>query len=1019
MSPVDRLEDDLVETPAHEIFKDLGYEALLGSELNSERDVSDAILTSRLDKKIRELNPDLPETVYQTAVSKVKSLRNHTVMENNQEFQEMLLAGVKVVHQGEKRKEPYAVKLIDFEKATNNDFAAVRQLAFQKNETVKAIRTDHILFVNGLPLVVLEYKSPTEKLTDAYSQIGKTDYQRKFPKLFNYNAFNVISNKTLAKYGTMSADYQWFGDWNDPTNPDEITSNRLEIMQRLLLNKETLLKLVQKYVEFEKDNKGRLIKKIAGQHQIQAVETAVKKTIDVFSQKDEKRIGVIWHTTRSGKSLTMMLYANIISKIEKFNDPTFVVITDRTDLDDQLGGFWNKGGFPYKKPKGAIQTADSVTDLREKLSIPAGKVIFTTIQKFQTTKDEKDAKIKYPKISDRRNIILIVDECHRTQYQNLAINLSLALPNALKIGFSGTPIETEDKSTSYVFGEDLHRYKINDAVRDNKVKRIICESRLVEQHLVNKMLSSDYDEITKDLDPEAKGILTGKYSKLKTLMEDKERLEIIANDVVSTFLAKQKLWKGKAMLAASTKLAAARYADIISKIPDAPKCTCIISDGNETITDSTSEEKKDRHDEVSRHYKTKNEIKQLIEDYIDPKNDLKLLIVCDKFLTGFDSPITYIMYVDKPLKDHNLIQAISRTSTVYKEKPNGIIIDYMGIADNYERALGIYNASDVKGVLDPSSIYEVIKRMENIQLELVNFFSGDIGNGKTYNERKQGPYIDNALNEILADDAETRQYFIKKVSQLTKAYAVCTPNPACQEVEDDLRFFQVVRRSLQNSTAGVSISPEIEGRVQDLVEESITSDGKIRHFDIRYEAEKLDISEKLEKIKQIPQKNLKMELAYKLLDDGIKGRLKGNLTKQKNFQEEIKKTLSDYHGKFEDYETLFPQFEKTAQKVSEEAGRAKQLQMTDEEIAFYDVIMTGKEYLESDKIARDVAIAVVDYLKNNLKIDWLNQQNVQDAISVGVTKILLKKDFPHEKIEEIVPMIMEQTKANYADVGFQ
>ena len=309
--------------------------------------------------------------------------------------------------------------------------------------------------------------------------------------------------------------------------------------------------------------------------------------------------------------------------------------------------------------------------------------------------------------------------------------------------------------------------------------------------------------------------------------------------------------------------------------------------------------------------------------------------------------------------------------------------------------------------------------MENIQLELVNFFSGDIGNGKTYNERKQGPYIDNALNEILADDAETRQYFITRVSQLTKAYAVCTPNPACQEVEDDLRFFQVVRRSLQNSTAGVSISPEIEGRVRDLVEESITSDGKIRHFDIRYEAEKLDISEKLEKIKQIPQKNLKMELAYKLLDDGIKGRLKGNLTKQKDFQEEIEKTLSDYHGKFEDYETLFPQFKKIAQKVSEEAGRAKQLQMTDEEIAFYDVIMMGKEYLESDKIARDIAIAVVDYLKNNLKIDWLNQQNVQDAISVGVTKILLKKDFPHEKIEEIVPMILEQTKANYADIGFQ
>ena len=1018
MNKVDRLEDELVETPAHERFKELGYETLVGKELNSEREVSDAILTSRLDRKIRELNPDLPENVYQIAISKVISLRNPTVMENNQEFQEMLLAGIKVVHQGEKRKEPYAIKLIDFETTTNNDFLAVRQMSFQKNETTKAIRTDHIIFVNGLPLVIIEYKSPTEKLTDAYSQIGKTDYQRLFPKIFNYNAFNVISNKTLAKYGTMSADYQWFSDWNDPTKPDE-KSNKPEIMQRLLLNKETLLKVVQNFVEFEKDNKGHLIKKIAGQHQIQAVDVSVKKTIDVYSQKDEKRIGVIWHTTRSGKSLTMMLYANLISKHEAFKNPTFVIITDRTDLDDQLFGFWNKAGFPYKKPQGAIQIADSVEDLREKLSVPAGKVIFTTIQKFQTTKDEKDAKMKYPKISDRRNIILIVDECHRTQYQNLAINLSRALPNALKIGFSGTPIETEDKSTSYVFGDDLHTYKINDAVRDEKVKQIICESRLVEQHLTNKMLSSDYDEITKDLDPESKGILTGKHTKLKTLMEDPDRLKIIAKDVVLDFLAKQKLWKGKAMLAASTKLAAARYADIISEITDAPKCTCIISDGNEKISESTSDEKISRYDEVSKHYKTKKEIKQIIEDYIDPQNDLKLLIVCDKYLTGFDSPITYIMYVDKPLKDHNLVQAISRTSTVYKDKPNGIIIDYMGIADDYERALGIYNASDVKGVLDPSSINEVIKRMENIHLELVNFFSTDIGNGKTYNERKQGPYIDNALNEILADDSETRQYFITRVAQFTKAYAVCTPNPACQEVEDDLRFFQVVRKSIQNSTAGVSISPEIEGQVQDLVEESISSNEEIRHFDIRYDPEKFNISEKLEKIKQIPQKNLKMELAYKLLDDGIKGRLKGNLTKQKDFQEEIEKTLSKYHGKFENYESLFPQFENTAKQLGQEAQRSNELKMSPEEIAFYDIILMGKEYLESDKIARDIAIDVVDYLKNNLKIDWLNQQNVQDGISVGITKILLKKDFPHDKIDEIVPLILEQTKANYADIGFR
>ena len=1023
MSPIDRLEDELVEEPSHEIFRELDYEALIGSDLDSERNLDDVVLTSRLSKKIRDLNPNLPEKVYQTAISKVISLKNTTIMENNQEFQEMLLAGVKVIHQGENRKEPYAVKLIDFQTVTNNDFTAVRQMSFKKNETTKGIRTDHILFVNGLPLVILEYKSPTEKITEAYTQIGKTDYQKKIPKLFNYNAFNVISNRTIAKYGTMSADLQWFSDFNDPANPDNKPTNRLEIMLQLLLNKETLLKVVQNFVAYEKDNKGHLIKKIAGQHQIQAVDAAVEKTISLFPQKDEnrewvKKIGVIWHTTRSGKSFTMMLYANIISKIKEFNNPTFVVITDRVDLDEQLGGFWRKAGFPYKKPKKAIQTADSVPDLREKLSIPGGKVIFTTIQKFQTTKDEKDAKIKYPIISDRRNIILIVDECHRTQYQNLAINLSRALPNALKIGFSGTPIEKEN-STSYVFGENLHTYKIKDAVRDERVKEIICESRLVKLHIVNKMLDSEYEEIAKNLDPDAKGILTGKYSKLKILMEDKNRLQTISENIVFDFLAKQKLWKGKAMLAASTKLAAARYADIISGIDGAPKCTCIISDGNEKITDKTSDENKSRYDEVSAHYKTKNEIDQTIEDYIDPKNDLKLLIVCDKYLTGFDSPITYIMYVDKPLKDHNLIQAISRTSTLYKEKPNGIIIDYIGIAENYQRALGIYNAGEVKGVMDPSAINEIIKKMENIHLELINFFVDDIGNGKTYNERKKGPYIDNALNEILADEAETRQNFIKKVSQLTKAFAVCTPNIACQEVEDDLRFFQVVRKILQNSTVGAYVSPEIEGKVQDLVEKSISSDENIKHFEISNEPEKVNISEKLKEIKQISQKNLKMELAYKLLDDAITVRFKGNVVKQKNFREEIEKTISKYHGTFENYESVFPLFEEVAQKIEKQVQRGEQLQMSDEEIAFYDILKMGKEYLDSDKIAQDIARNVVKYLKKNLKIDWVNQQNVHDAISVGITKILLKEEFPIDKIDEVIPVIMQQTENNYSDFGMQ
>ena len=1012
MTPSEMNEIELVELPAHRVFEELGYETLEGKDVNRERNsYNDVVLLARLERKIRDLNPDLPEIVYKTAINQVRSLSNPTAIENNREFHQMLLAGVRVPYQDNNQTQYHAIRLVDFENPQNNEFAAIRQFIVRQH---KQRRLDHIIFVNGLPLVILEYKDPTNMSADiisAYNQLGDTEYQRYIPRIFNYNAFLIISDKTYARYGTMTSPFERFSDWNDPGDPDQTVANRLDMMQRLMLNKETLLDIIEHYLEYESDGK-RTIKKIAQQHQYLGVKKAVAKTLDVHSQKDENRIGIIWHTTGSGKSLTMILYANIVSQIRQLENPTFVILTDRKDLDEQLNGFFEVAGFPYPRPKTAVLEAESIVDLREKLAVPAGKIIFTTIQKFQVTQDERDGNARYPLISDRRNIIIIADEAHRSQYKKMAQNLQKALPNALKIGFTGTPIEKEDKSTTQVFGDVLASYKISDAVRDRATVEITCQSRLVRLHLLNKMIGDDFDEITKELDPDVTEHLSRRWSELKTMLEDPDRLEVIAKDLVKHFAEKRKVLNGKAMLAASTKLAAARYTDMISKTPGAPRCTCIISGSVQRLPDDASEEQRIREDAVSRHYKSKADAEALIKQFKDEKSDLDLLVVCDMYLTGFDAPVLHTMYIDKPLRDHNLIQAISRVNRIWKDKPEGMIVDYIGITDDLKRAFRSYSDSAIKGALVPTD--EIVSYMQNKHLELQSFFTVDIGSDKSLKERKAGSYLDDAIEEIL-DDLEVRKSFIQGVAELTKAYAVCTPHPACQEVEDDLRFFQIMRRIMSKTVAGIQyVPPATDDAIRDLVEEGISADDRIRFYDIKYDDEQIDLNkEYIEKIKQIPQKNLKVELAYKLLDDAIRASLKRNITKQKSFQDRIERTLSRYHGKFEDIETLFPQFEAVGRDLTAERRRIKELDLSDEEIAFYDIILMGRDHVEGDTMVRQIAIEVTDYIKKNTTVDWLNQDNVKAEIRMGVRHILLKSKFPINEIEKVIPVIMQQTENNY------
>jgi type I restriction enzyme, R subunit len=590
------------------------------------------------------------------------------------------------------------------------------------------------------------------------------------------------------------------------------------------------------------------------------------------------------------------------------------------------------------------------------------------------------------------------------------------LPNALKIGFTGTPIEKEDRSTTHVFGNIISSYKIHDAVRDNATVEISCQRRLVQLHLLNKMIGKDFNKITEGLDLDAVEHLSKKWSDVMTLLEDPDRINEIAEDVVDHYNDKKKIVKGKAMLAASTKLAAARYANVISSLPKAPKCTCIISGSVKSLSEETIIEKQQKEDIVSKHYKDKKTIDDLISKFKDEKNDLEVLIVCDMFLTGFDAPLVHTMYIDKPLRDHNLIQAISRVNRVWKDKPGGLIVDYIGITDDLKRAFRAYNTSDVKGAMIPTE--EIVLYMQQKHEELLSFFVSDIGTVENLSEEDESQLLDAAMEEILEDEKVKRE-FIQIVAELTKAYAVCTPDPACLEVEPHLRFFQKMRRMMTKSIARIGYAPpEKENAVQELVEQGISADEKIRSYNVIYDEDKIDINkEYIDKIKKIPQKNLKVELAHKLLDDAIKSKFKRNIVKQKSFQDRIERSLSNYHSKFEDYETVMKRLEDVAKEVTSERKREEKLNLSDEEIAFYDIVSKGKDYIDSDKELRKIAINLTTYLKNKVTIDWINQEQVKADIRVAVTNILRKSNIPFEEIDQLIPIIMQQAENNYGNLS--
>jgi len=1012
-------EKTLVEIPAHEIFKELYDEVQYGPDFhpgkpNQERtSLTEVILKDRLKTALKnKVCPGLPEQAYEMAITKIEGLSSSNLLENNRAFHEMLLSGIKVqVTNDTGKTETIVVKLVDFENINNNDFLAVRQFYVTQHATRKV---DHVIFINGLPLVLLEYKDPAKKsetIKKAYDQLGVTKYQRFIPKLFNYTVFVVVSDRTLAKYGTITAPFVRFFKWTDPIDKKKKIVNQLDYLQRHMLNKDTLLDIIQNYIEYEFDGK-QITKKIGQQHQCLGVNNLIESTKKIFPRKDENRAGVIFHASGGGKSLSMIFYVQSLSQIEEFENPTFVVITDTNDLDEQIEDKFKISGFPFPRAPTSIMEAENIKDLRNKLQIPAGKIIFTTIQKFQVTKEEREGKVRYPKISDRRNIIIIADEAHRSQYKKLARNLSTALPNAIKVGFTGTPIELADRSTTDVFGPIISAYTIPDSRIDETTVKISYEGHLDNLHLLNQYIGKDFDDLTESLSEDATAVLSRKWSGFKRLVENPKRIQTISEDVVKHLNGRLKRLKGKAMLVASSRNCANMFYNKITSIPGHPECICVISgtkikkiEGDPSI--QTIEEK------LQDHIRSKKEEKELIEKFKDENNPIKLLIVCDKYLTGFDAPLLHTMYIDKPIRDHNLIQTISRVNRVWKSKPGGLIIDYIGIADDLTRAYKAFGTHDIKEAMTPTT--EIISLMQQKHKGLINFFKCNITKRDSLNEFEQTDLIYTAIDEVLESE-ESKKWFFENVAELTISHTICNPNPLSEDVDDDLDFFKKITRIISKGTSNAPIiEDETDSAIQELVEKGISSDKIIRRFGIdQKDKSVIDLEpELLDKIKNIPQKNLRVEVVHKLLDDAIKARFRRNVIARKSFLDEINNSLRNYYKRFEDVDSVTTKLVKIAKKIKDTKRREEELGLTEEEAIFYDAVSQGKEFVKSDEALKEVAVKLTECLKKNTTIDWMNQDSIKAKIISEVKKILRNSGFGLEGIEKILPLVMIQADNVY------
>jgi type I restriction enzyme R subunit len=1011
---------------------DLGYMVLYGPDIaegdRKERDYTEVVLQQRLKTAIDKFNPTIPEEAKEEAFKKALRTVTISLADNNEHFHRMLTEGVDVKFGiGEGKTKTDKVWLIDFDNPKNNEFLAINQFTVVENHNNK--RPDIVLFVNGLPLVVIELKNATDETADvkaAYNQLQT--YKQLVPSLFNYNTFLLVSDGWFAKAGTLSSDYSRFMEWKTADGIAVVDSQRepeMEPMIKGLLNKETLLDVIRHFIVFEK-TKEKTIKKIAAYHQYYAVNKAIESTIRAASlpenianeppthfglpsvkdqPKGDQRAGVVWHTQGSGKSLSMVFYTGKLVLAEEMNNPTILVLTDRNDLDQQLfETFGNCEQLIRQKPK----QAESRDDLREKLSVASGGVVFTTIQKFlpETT------GAKYPELSNRRNIVVIADEAHRSQYDfidGFAKNMRDALPNASFIGFTGTPIEKEDKNTQAVFGNYIDVYDIQQAVLDGATVRIYYESRLAKIDLSDtdqKILDQRVEEVTENDELTEKQKRFAKWASKEAVVGSVQRLKQIALDIVTHFEQRISAADGKGMIVCMSRRICVELQNEIIKLK--PHWYDAADDKGKIkviMTGSASDPL-----DWQEHIRNKPRRKAIGDRLKDPKDELKLVIVRDMWLTGFDAPCLHTLYIDKPMNGHNLMQAIARVNRVFGDKDGGLVVDYIGIAQDLKKALAIYTENQGKGKLAFDQEEAVAKMIELYELVVDMFGSFEFQKYFDLDPRLKLNFILDAANHLLElkdeDGRNGKQRFKDHVTNLSKAFAISVPHQKAFEIRDDLAFFQAIKARFAkfDETQKKQTNEEIETAIRQIVNDAIVSKEVIDVFEAAG-IKKPDISilsdEFMAEIQGMPRKNLALELLKRLLNNEIKNRSKKNLIQSKKFSEMLAQAVKRYQSGLIEAAAVIEELIKLAKDIRAADQRGEKLNLRVDELAFYDALADNPkaETILGDDTLKAIAHELVDSVRRNTSIDWQLKESVQAKLRVLVKRILRKYKYPPDDPE--------------------
>lgn len=1011
----ERVTESVAEDAALKWFADLGYELEEGTpgEPGPHREaLGDVVLVARLRQALDRLNPRLPVAAREEGVRKLLLQESPTLIQQNRRNHAMLVDGVEVEFQGKDgRLLGDRVRVIDFDDPANNDWLVVNQ--FTVIESGHNRRPDMVVFINGLPLVVIELKNAADEDADIWSAFRQLQtYQQQIPSLFQFNEALIVTDGLEARLGSLTANRERFAPWRTIEGEELAPSNLLglEVLLRGVFEKRRFLDFIRHFIVFEEEDTG-IAKKLGGYHQFHAVQKAVEATVKASRPTGDHRVGVVWHTQGSGKSLTMAFYAGKVILNAEMENPTLVILTDRNDLDDQLFGTFSRcSALLRQKP---VQVT-SRTDLREKLKVASGGVVFTTVQKFFP--EEKGDR--FPLLSERRNIVVIADEAHRSQYDfidGFARHLRDAIPNASFVGFTGTPIESGDKNTRAVFGDYVSVYDIQRAVQDGATVPIYYEGRLAKLELKETErphIDDDFEEVTEGEEDVRVERLRSRWAQLEALVGTEKRLSLIAKDMVEHFEKRLEAMDGKAMVVCmSRRICVELYEAIVKLRPQWHDADDEKGAIKVVMTGSASDPLN-----WQQHVRNKSRREAMAGRFKDPKDPLKIVLVRDMWLTGFDAPCLHSLYVDKPMRGHGLMQAIARVNRVFKDKPGGLVVDYLGLADQLRNALATYTESGGKGDT-------AIDQKEAVAVMLAKFeICEGLFHGLDYEPVvAAGPkavfkFLPTAQEHVLKQD-DGKERLVHAVGDLSKAFALAVPHEEAIRIRDDVAFFQAVKAALvKRSLVDARPEEDLDAAIRQIVSRAVAASDRV--IDI-FEAAGLkrpDISilseEFLAEVRGLPQKNLAVELLKKLLQDELRVRSKRHLVQSRSFSEMLERALNAYKNRAIETAQVIEELMKLAKQIREASAKGQELGLTDDELAFYDALGVNDAavVVMGDKVLRAIARELTETIRRNVTIDWTQRETARAKLRTMVKRLLRKHGYPPDKQEQATTTVMEQAE---------